>query len=1647
MGTAASEVRADVMGRITAHAAKRLTDDQLAFFTPFVGQYYAATDPADLTERRIADLYGAAMAHMTMGMTRQPSEIKVRAYAPDLDRYGFVSQHTIIEVVSEDVPFLVDSVSMEVSRHRLGIHLIVHPVLCVERDDIGQITAVGTEDGRRESFIHLEVNRETDEATLDELRDDIERVVGDVMAAVQDWAAMRQKAIDIAAELAGAPGNSRPAAVDEDDSEEVAELLRWLADGHFVFLGYREYELDDGTGEVVLRARVGSGLGILRQGPEQRAAGHSFAKLPPEVRRRALEPVILNVTKASSRSTVHRPSYLDYVGVKGFDDQGTVVSERRFLGLYTTNVYKQWPDQIPLLRRKVAQVVERAGFEPASHSGKALREVLDGYPRDELFQISADELFEQATAILGLQDRERLRLLVRHDDFGRFVSCLVFLPRNRLTPVLEQRIQTLLLKAFGGIHLEYAARVGESVLARLHLVIYTETADGAGNLESDADTAELEALLTEAMRLWSDDLRDVLVADFGEERGLGLYRSYGDAFPNSYMEDFSAQAAVSDLKHILSLPSDEGGFTVNLYRPIESPENGFRLKLYQARDRMTLSTVLPLLENMGLQVGEERPYEVSPMDGATAWIYDFGLRSVQPAAFDSTEVRDRFQHAFLQVWRGTVDNDAFNRLVLGAGLPIRDVIVLRAYARYLRQAGTTFSLQHIAMTLANNPVLARQLLEIFHVRHDPDAVLSMDERGLAANEIVARFEMGLDAVANLNEDQVLRRMLGVVQATLRTNFYQIDATGGYKPWLSIKLNPALVPDCPLPRPMFETFVYSPRVEGVHMRTARVARGGLRWSDRLEDYRTEILGLMKAQAVKNAVIVPGGAKGGFVLKAPPSDGYDALQAEAIACYQTFIRALLDVADNLVGGEVAPPARVVRHDSDDPYLVVAADKGTATFSDIANAISLEYGFWLGDAFASGGSSGYDHKAMGITAKGAFVSVRRHFRDMGVDVSADPVSVVGIGDMSGDVFGNGMLLSQSLRLVAAFDHRHIFIDPDPEPATSFAERARMFELPRSSWADYAKNLISAGGGIYKRTSKTVPLSARARTVLGLEAGDEPVRPDDVIKAILRAPVDLLWNGGIGTYVKSSAETNAEAGDKTNDGVRVNGSDLRCRVVGEGGNLGFTQLGRIEFALAGGRINTDAIDNSAGVDTSDHEVNIKILLGRAIDDGALTMRQRDDLLAEMTDDIAAHVLEDNDGQTRVLYSSVSQSLSMLDVHARTLSALERSGLNRAIEFLPSDEELRTRGAVGRGLTMPELAVVLAYAKAAICSELLASDLPEDPYFAKSLELYFPPAVRARHLSELLDHPLRREIVATVITNSMVNRAGTTLVFRLADETGCSTPDIARAHFAAWEMFGMDSLWAEIEALDSVVPAPTQVELVLEARKLVERACRWLLVHRRLPLDVNKTVLDFAPGLTYLAEHLVDLVGPADAAAQAAAVDRYVATGTPLALAHRIAGLSDLFSGLDLADIARGSSCSIESAAAVYFALGERLWLDWLRDRILALPRGDRWQALARAAVREDLYSARAAMTAEVLSLTVPNESGSSGAEGNGAEAVPGGSPDESGPARVAAWLGNIGGTADRSLVALDEIAASGRSELATVAVALQEIRKLLKASGPLAS
>jgi glutamate dehydrogenase len=1456
-----------------------------------------------------------------------------------------------------------------------------------------------------ESFIRLEIDRQSPQA-LEVLRGDLLRVLRDVRVAVEDWAQMRARAHEVAARL-----DVDAAAVNGDERREAAAFLQWLADDHFTFLGYREYELVPGENGDELRSIEGSGLGILRNA-DGRPTSHSYAKLPPDVRRRAREPNLLNLTKANSRSTVHRRSYLDYIGVKRFDETGAVVAERRFLGIYTYSVYKQWPDEIPILRRSVRAVRERAGFASDSHSGKALAAILDEYPRDELFQMSAGELYDAAMAILGLGDRQRLRLLVRHDQFGRFVSCLVYLPHERLNPALEQRIQSILRDAFHGVHLEQTTSLAGPVLVRLHLVIYTEP----GSVP-DADVDELEQRLTTAMRTWSEDLHDALVEQLGEELGSIAHRRYGNAFGPTYVEDVLPVEAVEDIRHMDAL--DESGFGVDLYRA-RTAENGLGVTLYRRGEPITLSGVLPVLENLGVQVVDERPYEVTPEGSGTIYVYDFALQYSGTIDLEGTDVRRRFEEAFRLVFGGAMENDSFNRLVLRAGLSARQVTILRTYARYVRQSAT-YTPEFAAAALADNPRLASLLVELFRVRHDPSPDVE-ESRDVTAKELAAEIERGLDAVSNLNQDRVIRRILGTMQATVRTNFFQRGEDGEQKEWLALKLDSRQVPGLPLPVPMYETFVCSAEMEGIHLRGGPVARGGLRWSDRLEDYRTEVLGLMKAQTVKNAVIVPVGAKGGFVVKSPVVGDPAKAAAQGVACYRTFVHGLLDITDNLVGGKIVPPEDVVRHDGDDPYLVVAADKGTATFSDIANELAAERGFWLGDAFASGGSAGYDHKAMGITARGGWVSVRRHLRELGIDPAVSGITAVGIGDMSGDVFGNGMLLEPNLKLVAAFDHRHIFLDPEPDPAVSLAERRRLFNLPRSSWEDYDESLVSTGGGVWGRQAKFVRLSPQVRQVLAVDA--ESLTPDEVIQAILRAPVDLLWNGGIGTYVRASDEPNGEVGDKANDSVRITAPELRCKIVGEGGNLGFTQPGRVEYARLGGRIFTDAIDNSAGVDTSDHEVNIKILLDKVVSDGALTARQRDELLGEMADEVARHVLADNEGQTLALTIAASQATSMAPVHVRLLASLERSGrLNRTIEHLPSGDELRERIEEGAGLTTPELAVLMAYAKSALYGDILASDAPEDGFLANELQRYFPAPLRARYSGEMALHPLRREIVATRLTNEVVNRAGITFVFRLSDETGAAGGDVVRAHAAAHEIFGVGAIWSRTERLDVDVPAAVQRHMFMEARTLTERAARRLLNKCPRPLEVATTVDHYGPGLRDLADHLPELVAGPVAEHYRAEIARLTGFGVPEALAGRVAGLPILLSGLDVVDIALAASCELEEAAAPYFALGELLSLDWLGDRIAALPRDDRWQGLARAALREDLYSVRAAITAGVLA---------------------GGGPGRTGSERVRYWLDRREPNSGRCRTTLDEIVASGRTDLSTLSVAVREVRNLAAQSRP---
>ncbi|MCP5151544.1 MAG: NAD-glutamate dehydrogenase [Chromatiales bacterium] len=1610
----------DLVDKVVAMVRDRLPDAQAELVEAFVRQFYRGVARDDLEDRAVEDLYGAAVAHWSFAKRRTRGEPKLRVYNPHLQQHGWQSTHTVLEVVSDDMPFLVDSVRMALNTRGLTVHLVIHPVMKLQRDADGRLTGVRAHDAggegaveaadsyRAEAVMHFEIDRQTEPALHESLVAGITDVLADVRAAVEDWRAMRGRLDACRAEL-----EATPPPLPATELAEGQAFLEWVDDNHFTFLGYRCYDLIGEPGGEQLRTVGGSGLGLLRDDGESRVS-ESFAALPPSVRAMVHEPTLLIVSKANRRSTVHRPSYMDYIGVKRFDAEGRVIGEHRFFGLYTSGAYVRVPRDIPMLREKVARVIAQAGYPPNSHASKALLNILETFPRDLLFQIAEDELFTTAVGILHLQERQRIRLFLHRDRHGSFAHCLVFVPREHFNTQARLTMQDILSDALASEDCDFTVSLSESVLARLYFVFRLPAGASV-----ELDLRELETRLRDVTRTWGDELAAALVEQLGEEEGNRLHGRYRDAFRADYREAYSARVAVHDIEKMESLAADGDGLAMHLFRPLEAEDDVVRFKLFHVGRPIPLCDALPMLEHMGLRVEEERPARVKRGGSARVWIHDFGLRVPAVRDLDVERVRDKFQEAFARVWRGEVENDGFNRLVLEAGLHWREVVVLRAYCKYLRQAPVAFSQDYMEQVLARNAGVAARLIELFHVRLDPARA---DDREASAAAVAEAILSALDAVANLDEDRILRSFLGLVQATLRTNFYQRQPDGEPKSYVSFKLDPARVADLPEPRPMYEIFVYSPRVEGVHLRGGPVARGGIRWSDRREDFRTEVLGLVKAQMVKNAVIVPVGSKGGFFPKRMPVGAdRETVLAEGQACYRIFIRGLLDVTDNLAGREVVPPPDVVRHDGDDPYLVVAADKGTATFSDIANAVAAEYGFWLGDAFASGGSQGYDHKGMGITARGGWESVKRHFRALGLDVQADDFTVVGVGDMSGDVFGNGMLLSEHIRLVGAFNHLHVFLDPNPDPAASFRERARLFALPRSSWDDYDRSLLSEGGGVFPRSAKSIPLSPEVQALLGVEA--ERLTPNEVIRALLRSEVDLLWNGGIGTYVKSTGETHDAVGDRANDAVRVDGADLRCRVVGEGGNLGFTQLGRIELALRGGRINTDAIDNSGGVDCSDHEVNIKVLLDAIVDAGDMTTKQRNELLAEMTDDVAELVLRNNYQQTQALEVAGYQAPRMLEVHTRLTKWLEReAGLRRRIERLPGPEELERRQTAGRGLTAPELSVLMAYVKIDLYQRLLGSDLSADANVLGELEAYFPAALRERFGPSIRGHRLSREIVSTVVANEIVNREGITFVFRMMEETGASAAEVAAAYLAARDSYEMSATWQAIEALDNVVDAELQVELLLEARKLTERATRWLLRNADRPIDVGEVASRYREGVRRLSAGLLDVLDADSASRVRERLDHYVERGVPEVLGARLAGADDLFSALDLVEVARAAQGDITDAARTYFELGARLDLHWLRDRAVALPRDNRWQALARASLREDIYAQQTLITRDVLGL------------GSGTEAVE-------------AWMEVEELAVARCRQIMADLRSGGTPDFSMLSVAMREIRALRRPLAPAAT
>jgi glutamate dehydrogenase len=1592
-----------------------------------LGAYYRHVAPEDLTGRGDVDVYGALASHWKLAAERPQGTARVRVFTPSLSEHGWsAGGHSVVEVVTDDMPFLVDSLTMELTRQQRGVHVVVHPHFDVTRDITGRLLAVEPiadgslepeGDAVRESWMHVEIDRVREGDAADDteaIADAVQRVLRDVRESVEDWQKMHAQVGSVVDDL-----EATPPPLPADEVRQGRDLLTWLAADHFTFLGYREYRLERDGDDEMLRAVPGTGLGILRADPDMAAAS---GRLPRTAAAKAREKTLLVLAKANSRATVHRPAYLDYVGVKTFEN-GEVVGERRFLGLFSSAAYTESLTRIPLLRDKAAAVLRRSGFDARSHAGKALMDTLETYPRDELFHTTVDELAPMAEAAMHARERRQVRVFVRRDTYGRYVSVLVYLPRDRYNTGVRERFVSILKDRLGGESVEFTVRVTESTTARVHFVVHPAEGGSIG----DIDTPELERRLSEASRSWRDDLIASVVAEYGEEAGTVLGRRYVDSFPEAYKEDFAARTGAVDLGRLEDIEGDEG-IALSLYEQMDADRGEARLKIFRIGTPLSLSEILPMLSSMGVEVVDERPYELESLERPT-FIYEFGLRygSSLPA-----HARDLFQDALRAVWDGYNEIDGFNALVLRAGLTWRQATVLRAYAKYMRQGNSPFALDYIEEALASNVDLTRLLVRLFEARFEPGRdhlAHDAEARTARVHEVEERIARALDDVASLDHDRILRSYLTHVRATLRTNYFQPDGDGGVKPYMSFKLEPSAIPDLPAPRPRFEIFVYSPRVEGVHLRFGAVARGGLRWSDRRDDFRTEVLGLVKAQMVKNTVIVPVGAKGGFFCKQlPDTSDRDAWMAEGIDCYKTFISGLLDITDNLVDGETVPPQRVVRHDGDDSYLVVAADKGTATFSDIANGVAQDYGFWLGDAFASGGSVGYDHKAMGITARGAWVSVQRHFRERGIDCQVEDFTCVGIGDMSGDVFGNGLLCSDHTRLVAAFDHRDIFLDPDPDPATSYAERQRLFGLARSSWQDYDRDLISEGGGVHSRALKSVPLTAPVRRALGIDDDVHAMTPAELMRAILTAPVDLLWNGGIGTYVKAADETHADAGDKANDTIRVDGRELRATIVGEGGNLGLTQRGRIEYAQLGcegkgGRMNTDFIDNSAGVDTSDHEVNIKILLDRVVADGDLTGKQRNALLAEMTDEVAELVLRDNYEQNLALANAAANAVPLLHVHEDWMRKLEREGvLDREVEGLPTSRQVRRRLDSKGGLTTPELSVLLAWTKIVLAEELLASDLPDDPYLDDDLRAYFPKEVREGLATQVSDHPLRRQIIVTQVVNDLVNGAGMTFWPRLAGETGASAGELTRANFVAREIFASLPLRKEVSALDNVLPAAVQTRMRLEMRTLVERASRWLVTNRRPPLDSRATVEYFGAEVQRVMGELPELMTGRELTAYHQRRDALLEQDVPEDLASRVAVLPPAYMLLGIIEVARRDDLDTVDVARLHFALGERLGLPLLVGRILRLPRNDRWQTMARAALRDDLHAVHCQLTGQVLAAT---------------------SPEDSVPARIAAWEDGDSVVVTRAAGTLEEICGDDEVDLARLSVGLRVVRGLLAANG----
>ncbi|KDF01464.1 NAD-glutamate dehydrogenase [Mycolicibacterium aromaticivorans JS19b1 = JCM 16368] len=1568
------------------------------------------TGPLVATAAEQAVPHELIAAQERLARDRSVGETLVAVYPGD-DPGGF---GPALQLVTDQAAMLLDSVT--VLLHRLGVSYValMNPVFRVRRSATGELLDVrpasidepaGPEsDGIDESWIHVQLSPSVNRKALAEAERMLPMAVADARQVALDSTALSAALHDLARDIDTDEGTRFVG----PDRSDVADLLRWLSDGHFILLGCQDCTVRDGVATVVESSRLG------------------VARLRTEVLPELTNPGdVLVLAQATMPSFLRYGAYPYIVVIREHSTSGDV--EHRFVGLFTAAAMSANVLDIPLISRRVRDVLAMSKSDP-SHPGQLMLDIIQTIPRSELFSLTAEQLLAMATAVVDLGSRRRALLFLRAAQLGHFVSALVYLPRDRYTTVVRLAMQDILVREFGGLSIDYTARVSESPWAVVHFTVRLPDSSTRESIDdSERNRTRVQGLLTEALRTWGDRLIGSARAGKIDQ---AIAEHYAEALPETFKQAVTSTEAITDIGFIEALHED----SVKLQFEEGDEGNEAFLTWYLGGSTASLSHLLPMLQCMGVLVLEERPFTVVRPDGLKVWIYQFKIRpdASMPTAATQEEwdaTAQRFADAVTAIWQGRAEIDRFNELVLRAGLTWQQVAVLRAYAKYLRQAAFPYSQSHIESVLNGNPGTARSLVTLFEAMFDPDSA----DKGLDALAAADAVAADIDALVSLDTDRVLRAFATMIQATLRTNYFVTSPDSAHaQNVLSLKLDPQLIDELPLPRPKFEIFVYSPRVEGVHLRFGHVARGGLRWSDRREDFRTEILGLVKAQAVKNAVIVPVGAKGGFVVKRPSAPlgdaaaDRDAFRHEGIACYRLFIAGLLDVTDNVdrATGQVITPPRVVRRDGDDAYLVVAADKGTATFSDIANDVAQSYGFWLGDAFASGGSVGYDHKAMGITAKGAWESVKRHFREMGVDTQSQDFTVVGVGDMSGDVFGNGMLLSHHIRLIAAFDHRHIFIDPDPDAERSWQERRRLFELPRSSWEDYDPSLISAGGGVFSRQQKSIPVSRQMRAALGLQGEADEVTPPALMKAIMQAPVDLWFNGGIGTYIKAESESDAEVGDRANDTIRVNGNQVRAKVIGEGGNLGVTSLGRVEFDLCGGRINTDAMDNSAGVDCSDHEVNIKILVDSLVTAGKVSAGERTELLASMTDEVSRLVLTDNVDQNDLMGTSRANAAALLNVHARQIVELEeRRGLNRGLEALPSKKEIRRRQEVGIGLSSPELATLMAHVKLSLKDDVLASELPDQEVFAARLPQYFPSQLRDHFTTEIRGHQLRREITTTMLVNNVVDTGGITFAYRVTEDTGVGYVDAVRTFVATDAIFGITKVWQRIlDASRAGLPVNVSDRMTLDLRRLLDRASRWLLNYRPQPLAVGAEINRFAATLADLTPRMSEWLRGDDKAIVAKEAGEFEAHGAPADLAYTVASGLYQYSLLDVIDIADIVDRDPAEVADTYFALMDHLSTDGLLTAVSGLPRDDRWHALARLAIRDDIYGSVRALCFDVLAV---------------------GEPEETGEEKIAEWEHTNGSRVERARRTLAEIYADDERDLATLSVAARQIRSMTRTSG----